>query len=116
VIPEADTWLRELNEGRVVGWAPDLLYAELAHTLREHVRSGVLGGEDARQLLGYYVRLPLRNEALRRLAGSAFNTSLGHGISVYDCCYLALARALDATLVTADRRLAEHHDRVALLA
>ena len=37
-------------------------------------------------------------------------------LSVYDACYVVLAEAADAVLVTADRRLAEAYDRVELLA
>jgi predicted nucleic acid-binding protein len=37
-------------------------------------------------------------------------------ISTYDACYVALAEAADATLVTADRRLADAYDRVQLVA
>jgi predicted nucleic acid-binding protein len=43
---------------------------------------------------------------------------LRHNLTAYDAVYVALAEALDATLVTRDQRLAQapgHHARVELL-
>ena len=99
-----------------MAWAPELVYAESAQAVRNYVRSRSLTPVRGGQHLAYYLALPLRLVSLRRLAPDALTLALTHGLSVYDACYLTLARALGATLVTADRRLAEHHDRVALLA
>jgi predicted nucleic acid-binding protein len=71
---------------------------------------------EAAAALAYILGLPVRLRALRQLAPTALGLALDCGLSVYDALYVVLARALDATLVTADRRLAEHHDRVALVA
>jgi predicted nucleic acid-binding protein len=100
----------------VAAWAPDLIHAEGANALRSYVRSRVLTEDKGREHLAYYLALPLRLAPSRRLLTEAFALALACNLSSYDACYLALARALDATLVTADRRLAEHHDPVVLLA
>lgn len=50
--------------------------------------------------------LPILDEPLRPLAPVASHLARLHDLSVHDAFYLALAEAADATLVTADRRLA----------
>jgi predicted nucleic acid-binding protein len=70
---------------------------------------------DARTKLRLIVALPLRVASLRSLADDALVTALETGLSVYDACYVVLATAGDATLVTADQRLADAAPRAALL-
>lgn len=53
---------------------------------------------------------------LSALAGPALRLSLDRDLSVYDACYLALAEATGATLVTADRGLAAAATDAVLLA
>jgi predicted nucleic acid-binding protein len=74
-----------------------------------------LSDVDAQTKLALIVALPLRVASLRSLTGEALTTALELGVSVYDACYVALAIAADATLVTADRRLADLAPRSALL-
>ena len=105
-----------MHSNEVVAWAPELVYAEVAQALRNYVLSRELTQDQARTHLAYYVALPLRLASLRRLAPDAVEVALRSDLSAYDAFYVCVARALDATLVTADRRLAEHHDRVALVA
>ena len=59
--------------------------------------------------------MPLDARPLAPLIASAFALSYDRGLSVYDGCYLALANAERATLVTADRRLAGAAQDVLLL-
>jgi predicted nucleic acid-binding protein len=49
------------------------------------------------------------------IARQAFALAITRGISACDAAYLALALGSDAILVTADRRLAGHAERSALL-
>jgi len=84
--------------------APHLLDVELANSLRRGVALGALTGERARQALDdlrvmrihryWHVPLLVRVWELR------------HNYSAYDACYMALAEALDATLLTCDKALA----------
>jgi predicted nucleic acid-binding protein len=113
---EAVDWLLGVIRGRVTGHAPHLVYAETANAVRGAVHHGRLTPERALRVVDYVVDLPLVISDLRTLAHQALSISVTGAISAYDAFYIALARGLDATLVTADRRLAEHHDRVALLA
>ena len=101
--------------GRVEGLAPDLVFAEAANALRGSVRAGRLDYADARAKLTLLVAVPLRIASLRSLVEDALATAVELNLSVYDACYVALATAADATLVTADRRLADAAPRAALL-
>jgi predicted nucleic acid-binding protein len=111
----AEEWIAALVGGHVEGLVPDLAFAEAANGLRGYVRAGALSDVDAQTKLALIVALPLRVASLRSLAGDALSAALELGVSVYDACYVALAIAADATLVTADRRLADVTPRSALL-
>jgi predicted nucleic acid-binding protein len=69
----------------------------------------------ARDVLRAAIALPLRTVPLSVLSVPALERALSGRISVYDSCYLELAEAAGATLVTADRRLARAAPRSALL-
>lgn len=111
----ADAWIAALLRGDVEGLAPDLVFAEAANGFRGYVRAGELDHGDARTKLRLIVALPLRVASLRSLADDALVTALETGLSVYDACYVVLAAVSDATLVTADQRLAHAAPRAALL-
>jgi predicted nucleic acid-binding protein len=83
-----------------------LVYAELGNALLSYVRAEKMTAGDASAALRIVVALPLRAHRLGELAPSALALAVETGLSVYDCCYAALAESLDAPLVTADRRLA----------
>jgi predicted nucleic acid-binding protein len=52
---------------------------------------------------------------LHELAPPALAVALARRVSAYDACYLVLAEAANAVLVTADRALADLAPRSALL-
>jgi predicted nucleic acid-binding protein len=99
----------------VRGVAPDLVYAEVANALLSYVRGRELTSVDAQTALRLILEVPLRTVSLRTLAPDALALAEEIGLSVYDATYALLARATGGTLVTADRRLAEAADAVALL-
>jgi predicted nucleic acid-binding protein len=83
--------------------APELLYLEVASALRKRgVDVSVMAA--ASELLGEMMIgwAPIDAD----LASTTGRLAAEHEISVYDAAYAALARHLDAELVTADRRLA----------
>jgi predicted nucleic acid-binding protein len=104
-----------LAAGQIEGLAPDLVYAEVANALWLYVRGSSLSAEDAGAKLALVIELPLRIASLRSVAADAIAVALERDLTVYDACYLALAEAADAVLVTADRRLAQVAQRGALL-
>jgi predicted nucleic acid-binding protein len=84
--------------------APHLLDAEVASVLRNRVLRGKLPSAGALTALADFVALPIERFPQTALLSRAFE--LRDNASVYDALYLALAEALDARLLTRDRRLA----------
>ena len=83
--------------------APHLLDIELASSLRRGVALGTLNGERARQVLD-----DLRVMRVRRYWHVSLLPRIWdfrNNFSAYDACYLALAEALDATLLTCDKAM-----------
>lgn len=87
--------------------APGLLWAELGNVLWKKHRRQELDRRTARGLLRDFSRLPVEFHATERWVADALDLAMGHGITVYDGLYLALAAGTDCRLVTADRRLRE---------
>ncbi len=108
-------WIRGVQTGTVLAVVPDLVYAEVANALSTYTRAELLSSSEADDALAYVLSLPLDGVPLHAIARQALALSLSYRVSAYDACYLALASAYDAVLVTADRRLAEHAERCALL-
>jgi predicted nucleic acid-binding protein len=98
--------MRRVETGEVDATAPDLIWAEVAHTLLRYVRTGAITPENAQLRLLSLLGLPIRLESLAALAPAVLPLALGSGLSGYDAFYLALAQASNAVLVTADRKLA----------
>jgi predicted nucleic acid-binding protein len=87
--------------------APDLLLAETANALCGYVRTGRLTPVQAARMIAVLLDSAISLEPLGTLVGDALDLALRHGISAYDAFYLALAKQVDAVVVTADRALAE---------
>jgi len=112
---QARAWLQSIDDVELDGHVPDLVFAEVASALAQYVRAETMTAADAAAVLDALAALPLRTHPLRELAPAALAHALETGLSVYDCCYAVLAEALDANLVTADRRLAAAVRRAELL-
>jgi predicted nucleic acid-binding protein len=85
-------------------WAPELLSLEVASGLRRLTATGRLNPVRAALALRDLLELPLSLVPHRPLVTRAWE--LRENVSIYDAAYIALAELLDATLLTADRRLA----------
>jgi predicted nucleic acid-binding protein len=84
---------------------PELLDLEVAAVLRRLVIiERTLSARRARQALEDLAELPAERYGHRPLLGRVWE--LRHNLQAYDAAYVALAEALGAVLVTADRRLA----------
>jgi predicted nucleic acid-binding protein len=102
----AETTLRKLGGHRPV--APELIDAEIASALKGHERAGRLERDAATAFARSLLAVPLRRVSHRLLLQDAWD--LRHRLSTYDAFYLALARRLDAPIVTCDRRWAAAGD------
>lgn len=104
--PTAVDWIRRAEAGEVEAVVPDLVFAECAHALLRYVRGLAFEPRIALEKIEVVTALRLEVRPLRPLIGAAFAVAVQRRLSLYDGCYLALAEAEQAVLVTADRRLA----------
>lgn len=84
--------------------APHLLDAEVLSVIRTHHHLGTLDTTAANQAVDDLRSWPGERWSHRPLLGRAWE--LRANVRSYDALYVALAEALDATLLTLDRRLA----------
>ena len=84
--------------------APELVDLEVTSVLRRQNRAGVLDARRAQLALGDLAALPMRRAPHLPLLARCWE--LRDHLTSYDAAYVALAEALDATLLTGDRRLA----------
>ncbi|MBX3485691.1 type II toxin-antitoxin system VapC family toxin [Phenylobacterium sp.] len=87
--------------------APHLIDLEVVQALRRHVKAGQMSSERARQSLEAWVVFPVARHVHDLLLPRIWE--LRDSITAYDAAYVALAEALDATLLTTDARLARSH-------
>lgn len=114
----------ELLSGPHLLFAPELIRLEVLAALTRRVRTGEAKPDETRSRCESWLRhahsgaLSLVPE--HEILDDALSLSLGVPHNLQDCLYLAVARRLDAALVTADRvfheRAAPHYARVSLLA
>lgn len=87
--------------------APHLMPVEVADTLRRAARAGATSPDAAALALADLVALRVALFPFTPFAQRAWELR-GH-VRTYDAWYVAVAEALDAPLVTLDRRLANAH-------
>lgn len=84
--------------------APGIVDLEVASVLRGQVHGGDLDVRRAALALADLVAMPLQRAPHRPLLTRCWE--LRDNLTVYDASYVALAEALEVTLVTGDERLA----------
>ena len=82
---------------------PEVCDVEVVSALRRSVLRGVMPPADVPVLLIDYAELPIHRHEHLSLLGRAFD--LRENFSASDAMYVALAERLDASLLSADRRL-----------
>ncbi len=83
---------------------PDLVDVESVAVFRRRWRTGDMTTQRFRDAVDDLLALPFARFPVGPLMVRAFE--LRSNVTAYDACYVALAEALDATLTTADARLA----------
>jgi predicted nucleic acid-binding protein len=91
--------------------APHLLDVEFLSGLRGLVRGGKLTADRAHDARDDYADLVITRYAMAGLADQIW--ALRDNVTAYGACYVALARMLDAPLVTSDARLAKATGHIA---
>ena len=94
---------RLFSPGRTLH-APHLLDVEIAQVIRRYAASGDIDGERGRLALTDLSDFPLRRYPHDFLLPRIWE--LRNNFTAYDAAYVALAEALDAPLLTRDKRLA----------
>jgi predicted nucleic acid-binding protein len=84
--------------------APHLLDVEVAQVVRRYVANGDIDADRGREALDDLAALRLRRYPHDLLLPRIW--ALRHNLTAYDAAYVALAEALEAPLLTRDRRLA----------
>lgn len=84
--------------------APELLDVEVAHVFRRFDLAGTLDPGIATELVDDLLALPIRRIGHRPLLRRAFQ--FRRNVTAYDGLYIALAEAVEGTLVTFDAGLA----------
>ena len=84
--------------------APHLIDVEAAQVLRRYAQAGEIDGRRGREAMADLADMPIRRYPHDVLLPRVWD--LRHNLTAYDAAYVALAEALDAPLVTRDRRLA----------
>ena len=85
--------------------APDLLLAEAGNILWKKVNRGELTRAEAERIAADLVQADVVIHPVGPLLAASLRIALETGRSSYDCAYLALAEAIGAAVVTADRKL-----------
>jgi len=106
--PAAAAVERRLFDSRQTLHAPHLLDIEVAQVVRRYEAAGEIDDERGRAALSDLGDLPLHRYPHGFLLPRVWQ--LRRNLTAYDAVYVALAEALDATLLTRDRRLAAAAD------
>jgi len=98
--------LARSQDGTIDFVIPDLFWAELGNVLCKAMRQGRSTIKDAQEFLRKAKRMELLVVPSAELLEEAFDIARLHNRSFYDSIYVALAVSRQATLITADERLA----------
>jgi predicted nucleic acid-binding protein len=84
--------------------APHLIDVEVTQALRRHANRGRISRDQADRAIANLRRFPMARYGHEILLDRIWQ--LRDNLTAYDACYVALAEALDATLLTCDGPLA----------
>jgi len=90
---------------------PHLIDIEIASVVRRHLLAKELDAEAAEETILHLLEWPLIRHEHAALLPRIW--ALRHAVSAYDACYVALAEALDAPLMTCDTKLSRSHGHAA---
>lgn len=119
-VPETDSDIAEQclirqEAGELSFVAPDILVAEIGHTLRKHILRGDLALTDGMAAFADLGAVKIELFPSGPLARDALTMAIGHSGTFYDALYITLALREDLRVVTADERMtrvrqADAHD------
>ena len=101
--PDGDQARSRLRGERLT--VPELADLEVASVLRRQMKAGTLDARRARLALDDLAALPALRAPHRPLLPRCWE--LRNNLTIYDAAYVALAEAMNTTLLTGDRKLAK---------
>lgn len=105
VLPGVDTALAEAVHRRDPDWvAPPLLYSEIRNVLVTMIRHGELRKEQALAAATEAV-IVMKGDQVPAATPDVLELAMRSGCTAYDCEFVAVAKELEATLVTSDRQV-----------
>ena len=104
--PDGDQARSRLRGERLA--VPELADLEVASVLRRQMKAGALDARRARLALDDLVALPARRAPHRPLLPRCWE--LRDNLTIYDAAFVALAEAMNTTLLTGDQKLARLPD------
>jgi predicted nucleic acid-binding protein len=114
--PAAKAVERRLFDSRQTLHAPHLLDVEVAQVIRRYAAKGQMDADRGRTALAILADFPILRHPHTFMLPRIWD--LRNNLTAYDAAYVVLAEALDAPLLTRDRRLAgaaSHLARVELV-
>jgi predicted nucleic acid-binding protein len=104
VVDEGDMVVaQELMSSRTLS-APELIGYEVANSLWACIRAGRLVRSEADEAFETFRAMPISLAPVRPYLERARNLSLELDCTIYDCCYLVMARDIDAEFLTTDAK------------
>ena len=101
----ASLLLAHYVEGKIDLVAPTLLPYEIVSAVHVAINRKRIEETVGYRAVNYLVSLGIILHGFDELIETTFNLARRHGLSPYDCCYLALAERLKCDFITGDRRL-----------
>lgn len=98
-------FFREVESGKNVAIAPELLHVEAANVILKKLQRNELEPQEAADLLTILGNFPIRMFSHRPFLKKVLHTASATGLTAYDAMFLCLAEDRAAVLFTADRKL-----------
>jgi len=92
-------------EGKIDLIAPSLLPYEILSAIHVAINRKKIEEAVGYKAVSYLVSLGIHLHEFDELIEMTFKLARKHGLSPYDCCYLALAERTKCNFITGDRRL-----------
>lgn len=97
----ARKWLERLCSQEIELYVPSLHYLEFGNVLRSYVKRGELGERLAQEI--YSTHLDSGIQILEPERQTLLAIAIEFDATVYDAAYIAIAKSLDAPVITAER-------------
>ena len=92
-------------EGKIDLIAPTLLPYEIVSAIHVAINRKRIEESVGYKAVSYLISLGIRLHQFDELIEATFKLARKHGLSPYDCCYVALAERMKCDFITGDKRL-----------